>query len=305
MALKTIDILIENLENQYIATRRDIYYQDVDLFVNQRNIDSIVSVICTSLQYKDYEIGAVAAQKGLFWGEVTLVNQGDDDDDDTRQCFKSAENGVMLIPRLHNVEKIEVSDTIEYVLIIEKEAVFNALCNYSGFNSNRIMITGKGFPDVLTKTFVSRIARDNPGLMIWGIADLDPYGINILRQYKNGGAVNASLLKNELLEAISCPSLKPLRFSIVDFIGNKSSLSDLNTREAGIIISNFRKWRELKSTNDDDQFNSFARRELQRMMFFGKKCELNTIKMNRHEDEHGLVGTVKYIDELCLSRRAN
>lgn len=294
MVVRTLNILIENLERKYIATRRDIYYQDVVLFENQQNVDSIIALICSSLHYKDFEIGAIAAQKGIFWGKVDLLLE----DGHTRQSFDSSKNGTMLIPRLHEVKKLLVSPLIKYVLIIEKEAVFNALCNYSSHNTDRILVTGKGFPDQLTRTFVSNLSKCNPNLVVFGISDLDPYGMNILRIYKNGGPVKDFILDGNMLEASSCPNIRPLKGTIMDFVGNKSTLSDLNTREITMIINNFKNWKELRKAKDEDSFNRFLRLEFQRMLFLGKKSELDAIRMNSQTEE--VIPVVEYIDKLVL-----
>lgn len=269
MVLKIIDVLIDNLQKNLITTRRDIYYQDVPLFKTQRSVDSIISLLCTSLNYKDFEISAIASQKGLYRGKIKLIYEDKEMVKD--DCFES------LIPKLHDVNSIRIDDSIKYLLIIEKEAVFQLLTNYSQNNSNRILITGKGFPDQLTRLFINKITATN-NVSVFGICDCDPYGLNILRQYKTGGKVK-----------YSC-DLQPLENSIMNF--SSGSLMDLDQKEVKMMMKNLIEWNEL----DDPKFGSFTKQELQRMLFLGKKCELNM------KNDLSDISVVSYIDRLCREK---
>lgn len=263
MYTRLISLLIENLEKNIITTKRDLYYQDVSLFQNQANVDAIIEDLCNVLGFTNQELGAVAAQKGLCFGDVTLLNGNPNLD----QIF-TRQQGSFLIPRLNNKSKIQLSNDVQYILVVEKDAVFNLLCDPT--NSNRIIVTGKGFPDHLTKRFLSLLSITYPHLPVLGIADIDPYGLNIMKQFKSGGDKSNCFMVNKD-QKFDCPRLKLVDITILDFI-KKLDCLDLTIRD--FTLSS--KMLELDFYNDVQQ--EIWRSELQRSMFFGKKAEIDVIK---------------------------
>ena len=77
----------------------------------------------------------------------------------------------------------------EFVLIIEKDAVFQQLINQNFLElANGILITGKGFPDTNTRELIHILSAEYK-LKTYGLFDADPYGIEILNCYKFGSIV--------------------------------------------------------------------------------------------------------------------
>lgn len=54
------------------------------------------------------------------------------------------------------------------------------------FGGRAVLITGCGYPDVQTRVLLSRIARDLPRIPIYGVADWDPHGMEIMATYTFG-----------------------------------------------------------------------------------------------------------------------
>nr|KYP73464.1 Meiotic recombination protein SPO11-1 [Cajanus cajan] len=83
----------------------------------------------------------------------------------------------------------EVQDIISvahYILVVEKESVFQRLANDQFCNSNHcIVITGRGYPDIPTRRFL-RLLVDNLRLPVYCLVDCDPYGFDILTTYRFG-----------------------------------------------------------------------------------------------------------------------
>lgn len=77
--------------------------------------------------------------------------------------------------------EVVVGRGVEYVLIVEKEAVFRTLC--SGEAGKGIVVTGKGYPDVATRELVKELSGALP---VFAVVDMDPYGIEIMATYKFG-----------------------------------------------------------------------------------------------------------------------
>ncbi|ODV71581.1 DNA topoisomerase (ATP-hydrolyzing) [Cyberlindnera jadinii NRRL Y-1542] len=261
--IRLISLLIENLTLKNTVTRRDLYYQDVQLFKSQSVVDSLIELFTQCMNITGEELGAIAAQKGLMVGDVTLHCPNGVLTD--YRCFGNA----MLIPRFGNGTVITLISEVDYILIVEKEAVLSQLIKSK---EKRLLICGKGYADVLTKTFVNLLSRCLPDVPILGIADFDPYGFLILENYRSG--------KGHLDQ--SCPHLQYTKASILHFIKGSSILN--------LTLRDFKKCVKLLHTLDLS--NLRARQEVQRLMVLGKKAELDVIK-----DPDGEL--VHYIDRMC------
>jgi DNA topoisomerase VI subunit A len=73
----------------------------------------------------------------------------------------------------------------DYLLIIEKETVFNHFLfgEYQKYLGKIIIATGKGYPDYSIKKFLKKINFLYPDLIYFYLGDYDPYGIDILMNY--------------------------------------------------------------------------------------------------------------------------
>lgn len=260
--MRLISLLVDNLHIRITTTRRDLFYQDVQIFEKQAVVDKLMELLVTAMGVTGDEMGAVAAQKGLMCGDVryTLPNG-------TVKEFFSG--GVpILVPRFSEGTRISLINEVDYVLVVEKEAVLSALARSK---EKRLLITGKGFSDVLTRTFIHGVQLKYPQLPIFGFADFDPHGFMILQNFKTGGGKPGQ----------DCPGLQLTTASILDFIKGLSII-DLTLNDFGKCGRALDKW----------DIDASWRQELQRMMVFGKKAELDVFK-----DDNGDLGS--YIDRMC------
>lgn len=290
MYMKLISLLIDNLQKNIVTTKRDLYYQDVSLFQNQGNVDIIIENLCKALGFTNQELGAVAAQKGLCFGDLTLI-----DENGSSKVF-TREHGSFLIPRINGVSKIMVPNDVEYILVVEKDAIFNLICDP---NIKRIIITGKGFPDVLTRRFLNLLSSSNKNIPVLGIADIDPYGFNILKQYKSGGDKSKCYLVNSD-QNFDCPNLKMVDITILDFIGKSNNCIDICindfTYSSKLLESNFN---EIGDISNDESENKIWTSELQRSMFLGKKAEIDVL---RSSNGSGTYDLSNYINR-CIEKK--
>lgn len=75
-----------------------------------------------------------------------------------------------------------------YMLVIEKEAVFQALIDSQLTRSLPcVLVTAAGMPDVATRAFITCILAACPQMQCLGLVDYNPSGIHILLNYKLGG----------------------------------------------------------------------------------------------------------------------
>jgi meiotic recombination protein SPO11 len=148
-----------------VVTKRDIYYRAPALFGSQAAVDRLVEDIAGQIGVRRSALGVTAASKGLMAGDATirLINTEATSSQVTMTLGHQQET---LIPAVDNIA--EICTASSWLLVVEKEAVFQTLIDAgitSGMNrdlGSGILITGKGYPDLITKEFLARISQDCP-----------------------------------------------------------------------------------------------------------------------------------------------
>ncbi|KAL0560672.1 hypothetical protein IC582_001082 [Cucumis melo] len=109
-------------------------------------------------------------------------------------CLKKP-NSAQFIP-VQVEEVTDIATAADYILVVEKESVFQRLANDRFCSRNRcIVITGRGYPDVPTRRFL-RLLVDVLALPAFCLVDCDPYGFDILTTYRFGSMQMAYDAKN-------------------------------------------------------------------------------------------------------------
>ncbi|CDO76728.1 hypothetical protein BN946_scf184796.g22 [Trametes cinnabarina] len=109
-----------------------------------------------------------------------------------REVLVVSESEPTLIPPSEDIERFEVEGDLAWVLVVEKEAVFQTLCRlrlgtHPAIPGNGLIITGKGYPDVATRQLVKTLSANLPKrIPILALVDGDAYGIDILSVYTYG-----------------------------------------------------------------------------------------------------------------------
>ena len=171
-------ILHEQLNRGIHSAKRDIYYQAVNIFEKQDTSDSLIEDIGAMLQVTRSSMNVTASAKGNVVGHIEFEEQGN-----YKDCTKQG-NSVQISPNIDDYTKMQ-SDA-EFVLVIEKDAVFNRLSEDKFYNYvPSILVTAKGQPDMATRMFLKKI-NDELNLPILAIMDADVYGFEILRVYSVG-----------------------------------------------------------------------------------------------------------------------
>ncbi|KAK9455380.1 Spo11/DNA topoisomerase VI subunit A [Dipodascopsis uninucleata] len=255
--LNVLDVISESLTSQKIVTKRDIYYRNTWLFKSQRVVDKLVDDISRTLDVTRADLGIVAAQKGLVFGSIAI------------NLVKSEpifiDNKVSLIPPMEDIKSILISN-VDYILVIEKEAIFRSLCTYIQHRNTEfrgILITGKGYPDVITRQFITRLVTDYPAIPLFGLFDSDPYGIDIFSVYKFGSRSLSHESENMVSSAIEY-----LGVSIIDYDYGWAELSAMDRKKATRMLE--LPWISTDAAKD-------LRIELQRMLFLNRKAEMNVV----------------------------
>lgn len=160
-------------------TKRDLFYTDVKLFVDQAESDGVLDDVATMIGCTRTNLHVVASDKGLVVGRLRFTEDGDEID-----CSKMGVGGKAIPPYIDKIDDIE-SDA-EFILLIEKEAVYMRLAEDRFYNRyNCIIITARGSPDVATRMFLSRL-KSELKIPVLGLFDSDPYGLKILSVYTTG-----------------------------------------------------------------------------------------------------------------------
>lgn len=168
----------EILDAEKHATKRHLFYRDVNLFGNQRVSDTLIEDLGALLRVSRNSLNVIASAKGKVIGRLSFTEGGDLID-----CTKGL-GGHAITPMLDEIDNFD-SDA-EFVLVIEKDAVFQDLAEDKFFNYVPcILLTASGQPDMATRMFIKRMYQEL-NLPVLGFLDADPYGLDILRVYSIG-----------------------------------------------------------------------------------------------------------------------
>ena len=197
-------VIIQNKLNQLRpCTKRELYYENVDLFKSTDIIDSNESDLCSILGICRFDLPIFPSAKGLFCGNITLVNKYGNRLNINNTNMNSKIN---LINYEYLIEEFFIDDNTRnsinffqsncnnicqkyFVLIVEKETLFfNLVGNYQFYSKfpNAIVITGKGYPDYITKIFIKRLSEQLSKVPFIYFGDHDPHGLEIYLNYLFG-----------------------------------------------------------------------------------------------------------------------
>lgn len=179
ITLRVMQLLHAVLMKRIHVTKRDLFYTDVKLFVDQAESDGVLDDVATMIGCTRSNLHVVASDKGLVVGRIQFEEDGDYID-----CTKMGVGGKAIPPYIDKIENI-TSDA-EFILLVEKEAAYMRLAEDRFYHKYPcVVITAKGQPDVATRMFLSRIASQLK-IPVLGLVDSDPYGLKILSVYMSG-----------------------------------------------------------------------------------------------------------------------
>ncbi|KAI1505786.1 Spo11/DNA topoisomerase VI subunit A [Biscogniauxia marginata] len=226
--LQILHLSHECLVSGTIITKRNIYYQNPDLFGSLSYIDTLVSDIAFTFGVGRDALNIVAACKGLISGMISISMK----DGSVQNC--SLDQNGTLIPDGRAIEYIDAS-MARWVLIVEKEATFRGLSTSRYFEASSagsgILISGKGYPDLATRQFLNLLQTAFPQLPIYALVDFDPDGLAIMCTYKFGSLG----LSHE--ENITLPNLSWLGPMSHDFLDRTPSLYSADLSQPGKLPS--------------------------------------------------------------------
>jgi len=105
------------LNKRIHITKRDLFYTDVKLFVDQTESDGVLDDVATMIGCTRSNLHVVASDKGLVVGRISFFEDGDFID-----CTKMGVGGKAIPPYIDKIENIQ-SDAA-FILLVEKEAAY-------------------------------------------------------------------------------------------------------------------------------------------------------------------------------------
>ncbi|GIQ83088.1 Spo11/DNA topoisomerase VI subunit A [Kipferlia bialata] len=161
-----------------VRTQRSFYYQRPDIFQTQSMATTAIDLLEALLRVPRHCLGITCTAKGLIAGNARFHCP-------TASGYIDLSPGVPLCITADLVSFHRMETRADAVLVVEKDTVFSRLVHRDLCTRlNIILLTGKGFPDTLSKIMVAGLAR--AGVPVLGLADADPYGVSILLQYMKG-----------------------------------------------------------------------------------------------------------------------
>ncbi|XP_055044276.2 meiotic recombination protein SPO11 isoform X2 [Misgurnus anguillicaudatus] len=180
LILKLLSVIYKLVQSDSYATKRDIYYNDTQLFRSQKTVDSIVDDISCMLEAPRRSLNVLATSKGLISGDLCYLEE-----DGTMVDCRSSTTAVSVSSNVSGIGHIVSS--AKFILIVEKDATFQRLLDddFCARLFPCIIITGKGTPDVNSRLMVKKL-WDTLQVPVFALVDADPHGIEIMCIYKYG-----------------------------------------------------------------------------------------------------------------------
>ncbi|XP_036608432.1 meiotic recombination protein SPO11 isoform X2 [Trichosurus vulpecula] len=180
LILKILSMIYKLVQSNTYATKRDIYYTDIQLFGNQSVVDNIINDISCMLKVPRRNLHILSTSKGLIAGNLSYIEE-----DGTKVNCTYGSTAVAVPSNIQGIRNLATD--AKFLLIVEKDATFQRLLddNFCNRLSPCIIITGKGVPDLNTRLLVKKL-WDTFHLPIFTLVDADPHGIEIMCIYKYG-----------------------------------------------------------------------------------------------------------------------
>jgi meiotic recombination protein SPO11 len=176
---RVMEIVFKLLKSNLHATKREVYYSDVNLFREQKYSDKIIEDVASMIKTTRDSIHVVASARGSAMGRVTIRDGGDLID-----LTKMGTGGWAVTPFLDQLEIVE-SDA-EFIILSEKDAAVMRLAEAKYWNRQPcIVITGKGSGDIATRAFLKMLVKELE-IPAFALVDSDPYGHYIYSVFLRG-----------------------------------------------------------------------------------------------------------------------
>lgn len=183
---RVLDALHVHLSESRTVTQRGLYYllssSDKDLFPNPGVVNTCLRECVGLLRCSRHAMGITTSSRGQVAGRLHVRGP----DGVWKDCAAPG-GGYYVIPGdVGILRRVELRCDARYVIIVEKDSVFDKLVRERVFDRLPcVIVTAKGFPDLATRAFLRRIQDSFPVLPILAFVDWNPSGILILQTYRS------------------------------------------------------------------------------------------------------------------------
>lgn len=171
------------VDSNQTSTKRHIYYAFSEYFEQQTSCNAILRELSALLGIPLVDMRVINTSKTLLAGPLQLQFK-----DHELDCSLQS-NGILLPSYLGSL--VAMRSTAKYVLVIEKDSIFQQLVSESKLLSRAILLTGKGYPDVNAR-YLLRLISDRLQLPLYVLVDCDAYGLEIFCIYRFGSQAMAA-----------------------------------------------------------------------------------------------------------------
>ncbi|KAI8993791.1 Spo11/DNA topoisomerase VI subunit A [Trametes punicea] len=273
---RVLDLMHEALTDDIPTTKRDMYYKDIQLFGSQSTVDRVVDDIAATFQLGRADLNVRASSKGLICGGGLFLHLS------SGETLQIKDTEPTLIPHAEDIQRYEVDCELAWVLVVEKEAVFQTLCRlrvgtHHALPGKGLIITGKGYPDVATRHLMNALSTNLPQrIPILALVDGDAYGIDILSVYKYG-SLHMQHERDQLVA------------KRIQWLGIWSSeLPALGIQRDALIPITPHDERKARVLLKRESTPAHWRKELQHMLFTRRKAEIEILDFTRPNHTAGL-----------------
>ncbi len=213
LVAKQIKWLIEqkqpslSIRQLYYTLKHNIEGSKENTFDGQDESDPLIEDVEVMVDALREELKLIATPKGVISGPMIVEDKTGDVLDFTKMGTAGA-----AIPPSVEKDTFNVKEcTADYVLVVEKYAVWNLLNQQKYWKTANCMImTGKGQPARSERRLLQRIQKELK-IPIYVFTDMDPWGYYIYSVYKQG-SINLAFFS----EKAGAPQAKYLGFSTSD-----------------------------------------------------------------------------------------
>jgi DNA topoisomerase-6 subunit A len=228
---KQIKILLEqdkpalSIRQLFYTLKHEIPGAGENTFDIQEESDPIIEDVELMTDSLREELNLIATPNGVLAGPMVVEDKTGDVLDFTRMGSAGG-----AVPPIVEDDFFHIKEmTADYILVVEKYAVWNLLNQEKYWKKNNcLLLTGKGQPARAERRLLARFGAEYK-IPIYVFTDMDPWGYYIYSVYKSG-SINLAFFS----EKAACPRAKYIGLSVKDvrdFDIPKSSWVKLNDED--------------------------------------------------------------------------
>ncbi|XP_069740854.1 meiotic recombination protein SPO11 isoform X3 [Narcine bancroftii] len=120
LVLKALSMIYKLVQSNTFATKRDLYYNDTQLFGSQAVLDGIIDDVCCMLKVPRRSLHVLSTSKGCIAGDLCYTEE-----DGSRVNCACSSTAVLVPSNVNGIKHL--NSTAQFVLVVEKDATFQRL----------------------------------------------------------------------------------------------------------------------------------------------------------------------------------